>query len=161
MDWFLHIKTQKCKINTNNNHNQSIKKILQIQIIDHYQSIILEHLRYEHNADGDAGHDVGLEIFAPFVSANPTVAGQEQLNPVRPSHPLHLRPPFPEIRRRRRGGGGGGGGGGMLQLDDFDGSVGGGGDGGEVAGAGRGVADPLHEGSGRRDGGAWGENTWS
>lgn len=48
----------------------------------------------------------------------------------------------------------------MLQLDDFDGSGCGCG-GGEVSGAGRGVAHPLHDGGNRRkkeNGGAFGES---
>lgn len=81
-----------------------------ITTINKNPSISINYLRNEHDTDGDAGHEIGLQIFAPFVSSNPTVARQEQLNPVRPSHPVS---PFPEIRRRRRGGWGG-----MLQLDD-------------------------------------------
>lgn len=51
------------------------------------------HLGDEHDADGDAGHDVGLEPLAPPVGAEPPGAGEEELEPLAGAHAAELRRP--------------------------------------------------------------------
>lgn len=80
------------------------------------------YLRDEHDTDGGAGHDIDLEILAPFVGPNPAGARQEELEPVDPGHALDLGSPSREQspreaggwRRRRRCRGG------VLQGDNLD-----------------------------------------
>lgn len=59
-------------------------------------------LRNEHDSDGDSGHEIDLEILAPFVGPNPPEARQEQLQPLNPRHADDLRSPPLQCGPRRR-----------------------------------------------------------
>lgn len=62
------------------------------------------YLRHKHDADSDAGGEVGLEVLLPSVAPHPRQARESRLRPFprpHPPRPLHRR------RQQRRGGGGG------------------------------------------------------
>lgn len=82
-----------------------------------------------------------MQIFTPFVGANPTGAGQEELNPIHQSHPLDLGFPCGENTTmiRQRGQGGFGRAGRVLQMDDFHRLSS-----GEISGAGGGEGNLRH-----------------
>lgn len=60
-------------------------------------------LRNEHDPNGDASHEIRLQVLSPIVLSNPTIARQAELHPLRPRHPLDLLPPPQHGWARNRG----------------------------------------------------------
>lgn len=61
-----------------------------------------DHLRDEHDADGGTGHEIDLQVLSPFISPNPTVTREEELDPIVPTHSPNLRLPLREKRAKKR-----------------------------------------------------------